>query len=79
MKQKLFGMIVVATVFLGLSLFGLSGCSLLQKTAEIDRDLVNHKAMQLNTVLTPSLDLPGTKVHQSQQASSSGVCTACAH
>jgi hypothetical protein len=60
-----------------LALLLLSGCASL---GEVDQSLLNHKAMDLHTRLTPERATYLTTLDMGSLANrSGGVCVACAH
>jgi hypothetical protein len=57
-------------------LLSLTGCSSL---ATLDRDLLNHPAMDLEQARTPNVTPPLTGLGSARQGNASGGCTTCAH
>lgn len=62
--------------FLVCLLTGLSACSSL---STLDRDYLNHPAMELRQQKTPLAATPLTQLSNFRQSSTAGGCSSCAH
>ncbi|MBK9294944.1 MAG: hypothetical protein IPM57_10990 [Oligoflexia bacterium] len=58
-----------------MGLLTLSGCASLE---DVDRDKLNHPAMDLKQTQTPSLGTPYTSLNSFREAAAGGGCGSCA-